>query len=213
MDEEDKAAEADARESGAMLFIGLIVLLIGFFVVLNHASRIENARSRAVMGSVANTFAPARAEAESQHAFTVDLGNVLQNGSLSRDLGRLVKTAFPLAKVTETAPGQVYEVTLPVTSMWLGDKTEPSATGTRFIAGVAPLLAAPAPGRAYRLEAWLAPGAAADRARAVERISTLANALVAAGAPRAMVNSGLARGNAILLRLVFTVQTVTEAAR
>jgi hypothetical protein len=214
MDERDQAAEADARESGALLFIGLIVLLIGFFVVLTHASRIENARSRAVMGSVAATFAPARADADAdaQHAFTDDLGNVLQNGSLTRRLGTLVATDFPLAKVSEKTPGQVYEVELPVTSMWIGGATDPSAAGRRFIAEVASLLAAPPEGSVYRLDAWLASGQGAERDRAVRRVTTLADALVAAGAPRVVVDSGLAHGRKIMLRLIFTAHQA-EAAR
>ncbi len=212
MDERDEATEADARESGALLFIGLIVLLIGFFVVLNHASNMAGARSRAVMGSVASTFSAEDPEAKAAHAFTADVGDVLQNGTFSVRLGKLVTTAFPLAKVDGTAPGAEYQVTMPLTSMWLGDAETPSTAGTRFIAQTAALLAAPPPDTSYRVAAWLDDSATgAKRALAVRRISGLADALVAAGAPATAVESGLARGRAILLRLVFTVHSAAAA--
>ncbi len=211
MDERDQAAEADARESGALLFIALIVLLIGFFVVLNHASRIEGARSRAVMGSVVDTFAPSDRGADTSHAFTADLGEVLQNGTLAHRLGTLVATAFPLAKVTEVKPGEAYRVDLPVTSMWIGDAAAPSASGQGFIAKVAALLAAPPPRTAYRLAAWLDPATQGGRDTAIRRVSDFAGALVAAGAPRAAVGSGLAPGRPIMLRLDFAVRPAGEA--
>ncbi len=215
MDERDLTAEAeaDARESGALLFIALIVLLIGFFVVLNHASSVESARSRAVMGSVAATFGPPDPEAESMHAFTADLGDVLEDGVFALRLGKLVATAFPLAKLSETKPGEVYEVNLPVTSMWIGASDAPSQAGQRFVGQVAALLAAPPSRTVYRLAAWMDPGGAGGRDRAIRRVSVFADALVAAGAPRARIDSGLAPGRPIMLRLVFTIRPAAEPAQ
>lgn len=214
MDERDQAAEDDAREAGALLFIGLIVLLIGFFIVLNRASTIEGARSRAVMGSVAAAFATGPADANRMHAFTADLGDVLADAALRGRVGKLVATDFPLVKVSEVAAGEVYRVDLPVTSLWVGASETPTDAGRRFAAKLAGLLAAPPRHIAYRLSAWLDDaGNGVERTRAIRRAAGFADALVAAGAPAAAVDTGLARVPKTVLRLLFSRRTDAEAGR
>jgi hypothetical protein len=212
MDDRDQATEADARESSALLFIGLMILLIGFFILLNNASRVENARSRAVMGSVTSTFDPTKKQPNAVHAFTADIGAVLQDGTLSHKLDALIETAFPLARVFEAKPGRVYEVDLPVSTMWIGESDDLSAPGRRFVAQSASILSRPPGGVVYRLESWLDPAEGAARAHAIQRVSNVANALVAAGAPREAVDSGLRMGKPTVIHLVFSVHPADGAA-
>ena len=203
--------QAVAREASLLPLVGVVTLLLAFFIVLNNASRFENDRMRAVVDSVTAAFDPAGRRAGGPVAIGAPDGESSAVAPLPDRLGTLVETAFPLGRVTVVGPDRIFLVEIPLGAVWREDAAAPTVAGRRFVAALAPLLGAPAPGWRYEIEAWLGASNASGRTLAIRRVAAFADALDETGMARGRVASGVDGGSPDRLRIVIALRSAAEA--
>ncbi len=196
--------------------IGLFTLLLAFFIVLVNISTMAEQRARAVLFGVSSAFSstdygPGRFPAASMAG---DLP-----GSIP-EIGRLVAAAIPVARAEASANGRRLRVEVPLSALFSGD-TDADDTGK----GAAPALTASAgalavemartltarpPGQRFDVEVLASRAEDKRLAEATAQAATMAEALVARGAPRDSVAIGLGQGAPGMLVLVFYVRSHDE---
>lgn len=209
-----------AESSNAVLlqFVGLVLLLLAFFVLLNNISWRENARARAVVTSVVSSFDPKTRPGDARFAYTSDVGSAPGNERIEETLGEMLATHLPLGRIAETSAGQLYLVEVPLSSMWIADGVEPSPSGKRFLVRLGEFLGAPPAGGRYDLEVKLGLGPGMgygptdERDAAVLRVSRAAELIESSGAPRDAVASGVDAHRSRFLRLVLRIRPAGESA-
>jgi hypothetical protein len=199
MDEPD-LTPSESRESAMLLFGGIAILMLSFFVVLTHSATMEAKKAGKVTRAVAARFDPT---ARSEDRLVSDIGQAIGEESAIGRVGKLVTTVFPLAEMKVIEPGRMLVVELPLGHMWVEDKVAPTDSGRRLIALLARSLAEPQARRLYAVDAWLIGATDLPRPLALARIATFGDLLVTAGAPAAAVATGLESGASSRLRLVF----------
>lgn len=194
----------DGGDGATVLYLGVFILLLAFFILLNSISHFHDDKVGAVIRSVDDAFS-------SQALLTGSPGDRqqarMQTARALADLGDLIRAELPLAKVeAETDTGTLH-VTLPASSLFMGDglSIRPSQQG--LMDRVARVLEPRSNGVPVRAEFLFATRDASDNAPLVARAGTLARSVAALGANPAWMSVGLERGEAAgQLRLLFTVQ-------
>ena len=119
--------------------LSLYLLLLAFFVVLNTISKVEDARSKAVTGSLNETFsADGHPNKKTVHLVSSQ-GNILANAEFLSRVGNLIKTELAFAEVSDVEPGRLMAVTMSAISMTASVST-PFITLVCCLAGVAMLM-------------------------------------------------------------------------
>jgi hypothetical protein len=210
MDDVEEKSVSETREPTMLLFVGIAIMLLSFFVVMNHSANVETKRAERVARGVVTHFDPIGASA---NRFTSNLGEVPGDEATNGGLGKLVATAFPLDRVKVVQPGRVYVVELPLGHMWVEDEVTPTDAGRRFIELMAKMLAEPQARQMYDLDARLVAQAETPRSLAYARIAAFGDAMQEAGAPPSGVATGVDAGERERLRLVFTAREAGDDGR
>ena len=188
--------------------LSVYLLLLAFFVVLVSISHVELARTRAVSGSLNETFAADGRPAKRSELFTSNAGNAPSDAALLSRIGDLIRTELAFAEIREVESGRIMAVTLPVDSIFVPRREAIDPLRRALIERVARSLAAPLPGVRYDVDILVGAGDTAPLA--VGRSAYLASVFVAADAPRRSVAAGIEPGSPGTLRLVFHVRPRTE---
>ena len=188
-----------------MLYLGVFILLLAFFIVLNALSSFEERRAGAVMDSVAASFAspfagPSRADDAAREAARAEAALAI------RELGELFRAQIAIAKVEIGGTGDEMAVTLPAEQLFQGmaNAVRPDRTG--LLHRVADALVPRAAGIQVRLEMLLSAGdAGGPIPDPIARAGSLARRLTGMGAPGAAMTVGLEPVPAGQVRLIFSV--------
>ncbi len=140
------------RDPTLILILSLYLLLLAFFILLNNISEVEKARSKAVAGSLQNTFALRGRPTYKPAVLTSAIGNVLGDNSLDRRLGALVRAELRLARFEVIEPGRLMLLRVHEAALFTGLDNEISSTGRRLIDKIATELRNPPPGVRYDVE-------------------------------------------------------------
>lgn len=200
-------ARPEQRDPSLVLFVGLYLLLLAFFILLVTLSRYDDRRTEAVVGSVRSTFQSVLPVP--QPGLLRDENDALDRGRAHQErVGQLVRGVLPLARFEVVTPGRLLLVRLPVDELFEPDsavlRPEMRALWTRIAATLGGV-----EGQRYDLEMVL------GRERTplggalgldVERAGAFARAMAAFGAPRDAVAVGVAPGDPAELQLVFHVR-------
>ena len=162
--------------------LSLYLLLLAFFVVLNTISRVEEARLKAVSGSLNETFAAVGLPADHSLRITSNEGEVLADAVLFQRLGSLIKTELAIAEVTEITLGRTLEVSVRQ------------------------------PPRDMRYDVEILLSSEPGNELAVARAAYLADVFTAAGVAKRSLLAGLERGGSGKLKLRFHVRPSREAS-
>ena len=184
------------------LLLGLFMLMLAVFIILVGYSTVAEQRAREVLLAMTETFRPTAtfhvvAPAEDQGPGT---GNFPA-------LGRIVQVGIPSARA-EGAPSAT-RLRLGIATAALFGRTrgtilEPSAK--TLLADLARALAAAPDGQRFDVEYLIGHGRDADNALATARAAVVAEALIAAGAPRGGVSVGLIPSPMDQSSIVFNVR-------
>jgi len=196
---------SEAREPVMLLFIGIMILLVSFFVIMNHSASIESKRAKAVMRGLVTSFDGGPAP-----RLTSSLGDISGDAALYGKLGNLVATHFALARVVVIQPGRIFLIELPLGHMWVEDEIVPTDAGKSTIASLAKMLAEKQGGAFYDLDARLVAEPETHHSLARARIAAFGDALEAAGAPKDMIATGVDSGRRDRLRLIFSVHEAAD---
>lgn len=184
-------------------YLGLFMLMLAFFILLNAISHFHQDKVGAVIRSVDQAFAmplTGRGGAGGEEA-----GQQAAAASL-RDLGDLVRTQLALAKVDAGADGTTLAVILPASDLFVGDTLAIRPDRIALMDRVAATLAPRPQGVQIQAEILFATQGVADSAPLVARAGAMARALVANGVPPAPLSVGLERGTAAgQVRFLFTL--------
>ncbi|MQP65601.1 hypothetical protein GE253_09615 [Niveispirillum sp. SYP-B3756] len=197
-------AGGDGQGGGALtVYLGVFILLLGFFILLNAISHFHDQKVGAVLRSVDQAFAMPR-------LLSGDSGERVHDRAMGGDalqaissLGDLVRSEVALARVETSADGLALTATMPADALFRpggGVRTDRLALLDR-LAGVL----VPRPG-GVQVAGEMLMGIKGQRetAPAVARMGALARALVANGTPAAALSIGLEPDDpAGQLRLVF----------
>src|SRR3546814_1865237 len=92
--------------SSDLLFLSVFLLLLAFFILLNAISTFEETKSRAVMDSMSSTFRSAADARGSAEIYVSNLGTRPNPEEVLEAMGRLWRTAIPVAHVEVVTPGR-----------------------------------------------------------------------------------------------------------
>lgn len=188
--------------------LSVYLLLLAFFVVLNSISHVETARTRAVSGSLNETFAVEGRPSSRTVLFTSDAGDAPSNAGLLARIGGLIRTELAFVRTRDLEPGRIMEVTLPVDSVFVAGRESIDPLRRPLIERIARSLADPRPGVRYDVDIIV--GAGDGDEMAVGRSAYLASVFAAAGAPGRSVSAGIDPVSPGSLKLTFHVRPRAE---
>ncbi len=101
-----------------MALLGLKVLLLAFFILLNALASFETERSTAVLDSVREAFRGVVPAQQSYTAESAALGFMESPETVVEALGRLFDDTLPIVQRNDAAEGRVLQVDLPIDSFF-----------------------------------------------------------------------------------------------
>jgi hypothetical protein len=188
--------------------LSLYLLLLAFFVVLNAISHVENARSRAVTGSLNETFAAQGTPTDETRSLTSSTGAVVADAAFTKRVGNLIRTELELAEIEEVEPGRLLAVRAPADSFFVPGRAAIDPLHRRLVERVADAMKSPAAGIRYDVDIML--GVAGRDGLATRRAAYLASVFAAAGAPARNVAAGIEHGTPGRLSLLFHIRPLSE---
>lgn len=193
----------EGGEGATLLYLGVFILLLAFFILLNSISHFHDEKVGAVIRSVDDAFS-------TQALLTGSPGDRQQTrreaARALQDLGDLIRAELPLAKVEAGTETGTLHVTLPASNLFAGDGLTIRPSQQALMDRIARALENRPRGVSVRAELLFATKGAEETAPLVARAGALARAVAALGANPAWMSVGLEKGEeAGQLRLLFRV--------
>lgn len=194
---------SEGGDGPTLLYLGVFILLLAFFILLNSISHFHDDKVGAVIRSVDDAFS-------TQALLTGSPGDRQQTrreaARALADLGDLIRAELPLAKVETGAETGTLHVTLAATSLFTADGGSLRPSQQALLDRMARALEPRPRGVVVRGEFLFATTGLADPGPLILRAGVLARSVVALGADPASLSVGLETGGeAGQLRLLFTL--------
>lgn len=112
--------EMPNKEAGSsmnnVLYLGLYLILLAFFILLIGISKFEEKRTQAVVGSITNTFQASMTEGSGidVERLPAALADFLSAQAFQRNVEDLFRSLLPHSEVQVSRPGELMHVVLPV---------------------------------------------------------------------------------------------------
>lgn len=181
------------------LLLGLFMLMLAIFIIMVSFSTVAASRFRAVAQSMSDTFRSAQATVN-----FVPVDDDAPGTGNFPELGRLVQAAVPGARAEETPGADRLRVRLPTPSLFGRGRGVALTAGARaLIAELATRLAGRPEALRYDVEYLIGRGKEGDWPLAAARAAVVAEALLAAGAPRGNLSVGIMPGGIETSAIVF----------
>ena len=217
-----EAAESSraARRSNpnVMVFLSIFLLMLGFFILLNALSSVEQLRVEMAVGSVAATFSSGRETPSELIAAGTRSGVFTQGATFREALEGMFEPSIPLETAALTRPGSVLEARVPARYLYRWSRAELHSRTAPMLETMADNLTRDEPDRRFEVELLLGAGPALARGRAperaflLERPAAFANALRARGVPGTSIRIALGEAPIGEARLTFFDRATDEAA-
>lgn len=198
------------------IFLGLYLLLLGFFIILNSMSSYADTRTKAVIGSVNSAFNTEDGIGAEAASLAALLSDTLGPRQFQRDISRMFSTGIANAEVTVLKPGRALDIVVPTDEIF--DRSSSRILDDRrdILSRVAKALRRHPYHLDYHVEVLLGAGDGAVR-RAVtqaslpiDRAGSLARLLIDAGAPERSVAVGVRAFSPAVMHLRFLVRSADE---
>lgn len=213
-----EASHEPRRDVTIMLFLGLFLLVLAFFILLVSISTVEQVKSERVMSSLTSTFRTVVTPSLDPEQFQSLDGDVLASAKLQDDITEVFATTLKVARVEIMQPGRLMRVHLPMRAVF-----EDDAGGIResmlplFDRIVASLSARP-PGLRFDLEAVVTVAAVDEKKTemptnqtlAMARAGQFARTMLARGMPPDALSVGLYPSDQANMTLWFYVRPDDE---
>lgn len=200
------------RDPTTIMILSLYLLLLAFFILLNNISKVEEARFKAVAGSLQTTFALHGRPTSSPAALTSAIGNVTGEESLEGRLGALVRAELRLASFEVIKPGRLMQLRVHESALFVGSDNKISKTGRRLIDKIATELRNPPRGVQYDVEIRLSRMRAAGDGllNRIRRAAALSQALADAKVRRGTIAGGVEPSGSAEARFLFEIRSETQ---
>lgn len=202
------AAEGDGSASQVQ-YLAVFILLLGFFILLNSLSTFEQAKVGVVMDSVEDAFARAP-DPLGTASDRARAGALAEASRAVRELGDLILTDIPLAKLEVSSDGRTLVLVLPTAELFAGGAAGPMLRTDRtgLLNRAADVLLPREGDVRVRLEALLGTASTADTAAngpLVGAAGAIARGLTHHGAPADALTVGLETAVPGQVRLLFGI--------
>lgn len=118
MDDEDEAPKAPMKDPTLALFLGLYLILLAFFVLLNTMATPKEDRVKAVLGSLLSTFSTEILNTLNPTEFTASVGNDLTTKEMHREIRDFFEVAVPLSRVEFYSAGSIMRIRMPADQLF-----------------------------------------------------------------------------------------------
>ncbi|MBT5415683.1 MAG: hypothetical protein HOH66_00520 [Rhodospirillaceae bacterium] len=206
------------KDRSAILFLGLYLLLLAFFILLNGISQIEETKTKAVVGSLTATF---RADIGKGTGIDIPsmpsaLDDFLAAQAFQNDVSNLFHAVIPLSEVQVSRPGELMTVIIPVASLFETASDAIRESRLSLVERIARALDTAPEGTRYDVEFVVGSPSPVDGNTAppvlgLARAAAFARALEAAGAPGSSLGVGLKPGAPGQIFIAFLTQEVPVA--
>lgn len=118
MAESAQLRETQRGPSYMVLLLGLNLILLAFFILLNALSNFESRKTHAVLDSVSHAFRGSIKTPEGASSVSVSLGVLPLPEALTKEVGSLFESFVPEARAKLTDRATVMTVEMPATSLF-----------------------------------------------------------------------------------------------
>ena len=194
-----------------VLFLGLYLLLVAFFIMLNAISHFDDGRVKEAVASVSETFQSPRPSSASQVRIALDGKTRIVPTTLFGNLQAEFRKALPVVEIEEDSEGGVLTVTLAARALFAPGRVHLDPAQAALVDTVAGVLK-DGPARRHRvLELTVGDGVAARLPGAqlplgVNRAGALARSLVERGVRPASILAGVRAGFADKIVMRFATE-------
>lgn len=216
MDDEDepKAAQKDPTLA---LFLGLYLILLAFFVLLNTMATLKEDRVKAVLGSLLSTFSTEILNTLNPTEFTASVGNELSTQEFHREIRDFFEVAVPLSRVEFYSAGSVMRIRMPADQLF-----EPGSIVVRddredLMFRITRALKRRVAGLRYEVEfstftgPFIGDETATGQVIEIARAGSFARVVADSGAPVNSLTIGAQPGNPGEIEMTFLVRVVEQA--
>jgi hypothetical protein len=213
MDEEEEAEVAEVQKDPTLaLFLGLYLILLAFFVLLNTMATPKQDRVKAVMGSLLSTFSTEILNKMNPTEFTASVGDSLALEEYHREVRDFFQVAIPLSRVEFFSAGTVMRVRMPADQMFERGSILLREDREDLIHRITRSLSRKVAGLSYELEfstftgPFLANEGATAQIIEIARAGAFARAIQERGAPAESVVIGAQPGSPGDIEMIFQVR-------
>lgn len=216
MDEEETAKEP-LKDQTAALFLGLYLILLAFFVLLNTMASPKEDRVKAVLGSLLSTFSTEIMNTRAPTDFTSSVGEILASEEFHREIRDFFEVAVPLSRVEFFSAGTMMQIILPVDQLFEPGSIVLREDSDEILGRVVRAMSRRVEGLRYDIEftTFTGPFAAAPtggvQVLEVARAGAFARILVERGIGAEAITIGAQPGNPLELSMTFLVRIVDQA--
>lgn len=203
-------------ESSLVLFLGLYLLVLAFFILLVSISTIEKVRSVAVMDSLSSSFASILPPTMDPTRFSALEGDALGGPPFQERVASLFATALQVAKVEIVQPGRLMRVTVPTVALFFPDDTRVRPESHPLLDRIVASVSGRPPGTRYDMEFVMGSRYAVGRSLPVAQTLEMARAgafareMATRGVPPDSIAIGLVSGNPEEVVIWFYVRSEEE---
>ncbi len=218
MDALEGIEKKEQNDPSVVLFVGLYLLLLAFFVLLNVISTLDEQRTKSVLDSLTATFRSDFGPLSSRPVYSSDAEAPLVSNRFLSDIEQLFENAMPVAQVDILIHGNLLEIIFVADEMFVPEKADVrpeyedlfgklreimkfGPSGLRYDMGIvidAPPVTQQTPGSRQSLE--------------MARVGTFARRMVALGTEPANIYTGIDHGHPGRLRLLFRIRAEGDDA-
>jgi hypothetical protein len=217
MDEDAETPKAAKKDATLALFLGLYLILLAFFVLLNTLASLKEDRVKAVLGSLMATFSTEILDTMTPTEFSASVGNLLATEEFHREIREFFEAAVPLSRVESYSAGKLMHARIPADELF-----EPGSIAFRddrdeLLQRIARSLSRRVEGLRYEVEFSTFTGPFLDDEGGgglvleVARAGAFARALFDRGVPGESITIGARPGNPEELEMTFLVRVVDRA--
>lgn len=116
---EEAVEKEEPKDPSVVLFVGLYLLLLAFFVLLNVISTLDAQRTKSVLDSLTATFRSDFGPLSARPVYSSDIEAPLVSNRLMSDVEQLFENAMPISQVDILLHGNLLEVILVADEMFV----------------------------------------------------------------------------------------------
>ncbi len=217
MDDEDDEPQAAQKDPTLALFLGLYLILLAFFVLLNTMASLKEDRVKAVIGSLLSTFSTEILNTQNPTEFTASVGDILATKEFHREIRDFFEVAVPLSRVELFSAGSVMRIRMPADQLFEASSIVIREDRDDLIFRIVRALKRRVAGLRYEVEfstftgPFLGDEAVTGQVIEIARAGAFARAIQDSGAPVNSLTIGAQPGNPGEIELTFLVRVVDEA--
>jgi len=212
MDDEEEAPPAVPKDPTLALFLGLYLILLAFFVLLNTMATPKEDRVKAVLSSLLSTFSTEILNTINPTEFTASVGEVLATEEYHREIKDFFEVAIPLSRVEFFSAGAAMRIVMPADQLFEPASIRIRADREDLMRRIVTSLKRRVMGMRYEMEftTFTGPVVAQDTAASqiieVARAGALARAMEDRDVPADTLVIGAQPGNPEEVEFTFTVR-------